>query len=178
MADSHTIVEWRPVVGFPGYEVSDTGRVRSWRRVWAGLAKLPTVLAPMPDKDGYHRCNLTRDGRQHTRRVAHIVAEMWHGPRPAGFVLRHLDGCRTNNTPANLRWGTHQENHDDAIAHGTQVRGHQVNTSRLTEESVRAILASDAPAHEIAPQYGVTPSTIYHIRTGHTWRHVPRGATV
>lgn len=172
MADTNDTVEWRPVAGFPGYEVSSTGRVRSWLHVLAGRRPQPTVLAPIPDKDGYHRCNLNRGGRQYTRRVAHIVAEAWHGSRPQGCVLRHLDGCNTNNQPSNLQWGTHQENHDDAIRHGTQVRGHQVNTARLNDEKVMAILESTASHVDLARLYGVSPGAIWHIRHGRTWKHL------
>jgi hypothetical protein len=51
---------WLPVVGFVGYEVSDHGRVRSWkpRRNCAPLPSEPRVLAQHTSRAGYKSCCL------------------------------------------------------------------------------------------------------------------------
>lgn len=61
----------------------------------------------------------TRNGKQEQSPIHVLVALAFHGPRPDGMEVRHLDGVRTNNRPENLSWGTHAENMQDAIAHGT-----------------------------------------------------------
>lgn len=64
----------------------------------------------------------TRDGKQRATPVHVLVALAFHGPRPEGMEVRHLDGTRTNNRPENLAWGTHSENMQDKVAHGTATR--------------------------------------------------------
>lgn len=54
------------------------------------------------------------------REWAHrMVAEAWLGPCPKGQLVRHLDGNAGNNRVVNLAYGTHAENMQDAIRHGT-----------------------------------------------------------
>jgi hypothetical protein len=49
------------------------------------------------------------DGR--TYKVARLVAEAFHGPRPFdGAVVMHLDENAANNRADNLKWGTQKEN--------------------------------------------------------------------
>lgn len=43
---------------------------------------------------------------------------------------------------------------------------------RLTEEQVREIRATTGPYGPIAERYGVTTTTIGHIRRRETWRHL------
>lgn len=56
--------------------------------------------------------------------VHRLICEAFHGPAPEGKpFVDHIDRCKTNNTPGNLRWVSHKENvHnadriDRAIAH-------------------------------------------------------------
>ena len=44
--------------------------------------------------------------------LAHrLVCEAFHGPAPEGKpFVDHIDRCKTNNTPSNLRWVSHKEN--------------------------------------------------------------------
>ena len=59
--------EWRPVVGFEGYEVSDTGLVRSINRTmmcpnkWGSITPRlykGRVIKPWITKDGYYQLEL------------------------------------------------------------------------------------------------------------------------
>jgi hypothetical protein len=107
---------WRPVVGYEGhYEVSDAGRVRSLKRGRVALLKYRVSTK------GYPFVQLYLNGKQITRYVHALVAEAFNGPRPDGLEVRHLDGDNTNNVPSNLTYGTHAENIQDAIRHGTFV---------------------------------------------------------
>ncbi|SHJ57885.1 NUMOD4 motif-containing protein [Nocardiopsis flavescens] len=105
---------WKPVVGFPGYEVSDRGRVRSFKRDPEG-----ELLKLHPGGRGYLQLVLRRDGRSHSRLVHRVVLEAFAGPCPPGQETRHLNGDRFDNRRANLAWGTPAENRADAIRHGT-----------------------------------------------------------
>lgn len=105
--------EWRPVPGFPGYEVSDEGRVASY------LRRNRLVLALMVKSNGYVSVNLARSRRRVTCTVHSLVAEAFIGPRPPGQEVRHLDGDPHNNRVSNLRWGTRSQNELDKVRHGT-----------------------------------------------------------
>lgn len=164
--------EWRPVVFTPGYEVSDQGRVSSWLPA-RNFAKPPTdrrVLKPNKDKDGYHKVVFYIDGHRHTARVATLVCEAWHGPRPTLAVVRHLDGGKTTDTPDNLVWGTPLENSADTLRHGTRKMGSDINTSRLTESQAQEALSSKLGHSELARKFAVTPCAIWHIRAGRSWK--------
>lgn len=104
--------EWRPVPGFPGYEVSNLGRVLSRKY------KRPRVMASAPNSSGYRHVTLFREGRGKTFKVHGLVAAVFIGPRPDGHEVRHLDGDRLNNRLENLAYGTHSENMFDRVAHG------------------------------------------------------------
>jgi hypothetical protein len=92
---------WLPIVGFPGWEISDRGRVR-------GANNHRVVI---PDGDRYPRVCLS--GRQ--RRVHVLMAETWLGPRPFGMQILHADDVATNMHVANIRYGTATDNAADRI---------------------------------------------------------------
>lgn len=125
--------EWRPVAGFPDYEVSNLGRVLSHK---GGVAHL---LKPFDKRGGYLEVNLCRDSIKHRHSLHGLVAEAFHGPRPAGAWVLHNDGDPKNNIASNLRFGSPSENCYDAVRHGVHpmakkthcVNGHafdEVNT--------------------------------------------------
>jgi hypothetical protein len=129
---------WLPVPGWEGlYEVSNTGLVRGIKRrrgTRGGQLKTPL------DGRGYLQLNLCRDGQPVHTFVHTLVAEAFHGPRPAGMECRHLDGDKLNNTPANLRWGTATENNLDCVRHGTHYApyrdvSHCVHGHEFSEEN-------------------------------------------
>jgi hypothetical protein len=110
-------VNARPVPGFPGYTVTDDGRVFS-TRPWRG-DNGPRQLVGGINRGGYRAVVLCDGAHRRTREIHTLVAEAFHGPRPAGMDVRHLDGDSLNNCVENLRYGTRTENHLDAVAHGT-----------------------------------------------------------
>lgn len=118
--DSTTNERWRPIPGHPGYEVSDLGQVRSLpRRIMRGNGHPMTlpgkILRPAPDAAGYMRFTLA--GRK-TRPVHRCVLAAFVGPCPSGMETLHENGDPSDNRLSNLRWGTHSENVQDAVAVG------------------------------------------------------------
>lgn len=104
---------WRPAPGYEGrYEVSDQGEVRSL------VSGRP--LTPYRDRGGYLRVG-PRSDRQKKRSIPvhRLVLEAFIGPRPAGLVVRHLNGDRNDNSLPNLTYGTPAENAQDSLRHGT-----------------------------------------------------------
>jgi hypothetical protein len=103
------------------------------------------------------------------------VCIAFHGPRPDGLIVRHLDGNLLNNQAHNLRWGTQEENEADKILHGTAPRGENHGAVKLTEKQVKEIRSAPdrwGINQELASRYGVARSTISNIRTGRNWRHL------
>lgn len=96
---------WKDIKGFPGYQVSDRGRVRNKER--------GNILKPIPDKDGYFRVHLSTD--KNVRRVHRLVAETFIDNPENKEYVNHLDGDKTNNTVGNLKWCTANENNFHAV---------------------------------------------------------------
>lgn len=102
---------WLPVPGWPGYEVSDLGRVRSVDRVLSdGRTAGGVLLAKSPDSRGYMRVTLRKDGKSSTRRVCVLVAEAFLGRRPPGKQILHKDDDHSRDDVGSLSYGTAKRN--------------------------------------------------------------------
>jgi len=101
--------EWRPVVGFVDYEVSNYGRVKSLK---FGRSR---ILKPGIMPAGHHVINVLRNGKQQTRLVHRLVALAFLNNPDNYPVVRHLDDDPSNNSVTNLAWGTHYDNMRDAV---------------------------------------------------------------
>lgn len=116
---------WRPVPGFPGYEVSDAGRVRSPRK----------VLKPLLGSTGYYFVHLWKGSKLHRRAIHRLVLFAFVGDRP-GLDGCHNSGDKLDNRLSNLRWDTRSANVLDMVRHGTHnnarkthcLRGHPFTT--------------------------------------------------
>lgn len=105
------IEQWRAVPGFPNYEVSDLGRIRSPRK----------VLSPWRSSNGrYLIVSLRRDGETIKRPMHQLVLEAFIGPRN-GLDACHNNGDGRDNRLSNLRWDTRSENLKDQARHGVHV---------------------------------------------------------
>jgi hypothetical protein len=117
--------KWLPISGFPSYEVSDLGRVRSIDRIGnhplTGVyARRGRVLTTSRNKHGHHQVMLYLDGKCYPRWVHRLVYEAFNGPIPDGQQVRHWpDRDPSNNTPNNLGVGTALDDAADRTAHGT-----------------------------------------------------------
>jgi hypothetical protein len=120
--------EWRSVPGYEGlYEASDLGQVRSLDRVVAaGTAPFQAtrrgrVLQPYVNRHGYPVVSLSKDGeKRRTISVHKVILQTFRGARPEGLISRHLNGNRLDSRLENLAYGTHSENEQDKVRHGTQ----------------------------------------------------------
>lgn len=171
--------QWRTILGFDGYEVSDLGRVRSWRRFGA-LHPLPTephILKGTITKRGvgYLQVSLYRgDGRSASLRVSRLVAIAFlgHQPSPAHEVA-HWDGDRMNNRVGNLRWATAAENAADRERHGNTARGSRSGVAKLNEATagdIRRRFAGGEKKRAIARIFNVDRRTIDFVVRGLTWK--------
>jgi len=172
--------EWRPVVGWPEYEVSSLGRVR---RVSAARGtKEGRILRPHVRKrrgrQEHLRVELSADGRRRRAFVHQLVCEAFHGPPPTpAHRVRHLDGEYQNNTPDNVVWGTSKENGDDSRRLGEMASGSRHPCAQFTDADVIEIRRLRHERRltypQIAERFGRSKSAIRKICLRRTWRHVP-----
>ncbi|TXH43522.1 MAG: HNH endonuclease [Desulfurellales bacterium] len=97
---------WKPVSGYEGlYEVSDAGEVTSVRN------EVFYLRAPFPNKMGYLRVALWKDGRARNFYVHRLVLGAFD-PRPEEDSLQanHKNGVVSDNRLSNLSWVTMSEN--------------------------------------------------------------------
>jgi hypothetical protein len=172
---------WLLIAGWEGkYEVSSYGRVRSVNRIMVdSLGRRRPIngrlLKPRPNKDGHLQVTLSNI-QTSMRYVHHLVLETFVGPRPDGSQACHFpDKDPSNNCLSNLRWGTAKDNARDRTIHGSQV-GENGSNAKVTERDVRAIrslYATGVAPKNIALQFNVGYSCVYHICTRNSWRHLP-----
>ncbi len=95
---------WRCVVGFETrYLVSETGRVFS-------LVRRKLIAQFIDENNRRQLCLSLGGGVQKSVHADVLVAEAFHGPRPYGHVVRHLDGDTLNSRFDNLTWCPAGEN--------------------------------------------------------------------
>ena len=168
-----TYETWRPVLGFPGYEVSDQGRVKSLaRRNLQGAMRRERILRTDKTWAGYLLVRLALDGVKHARTVHSLVLEAFVGPRPVGLQTRHLNGVRDDNSLVNLRWGTIQENRADQKMHGTGIQGVRNPKAKLTSVDVERVFdlrRSGASQQAIGDWLGVNQTHVSTILRGKHW---------
>lgn len=111
---------WRAIPGYEGrYEVSDLGRVRSVaRKDMRGRTIRERVLRLRLLPTGRPRVSLARDGKAVDAYLYRLVLEAFVGPCPVGMEALHWDDDPSNNTLANLRWGTRTDNMRDMSRNG------------------------------------------------------------
>lgn len=118
--------QWRPVPGWPAYEVSSRGRVRSTNRdvVYSNgqTRRYPgQILSPISDPDGYHQVVLCSAGSRRTTRIHRLVLAAFVGQCPEGMEALHTDDKKSHNCLTNLRYGSRSENQQDAVKNGLHV---------------------------------------------------------
>ncbi len=158
--------EWRTIVEFPTYEVSNTGKVRN--------AKTGRVLKPVTSA-GYPMCNLYKNRKAFTKKIHRLVMETFLPVEDKTLVVNHKDGNKTNNTLSNLEWVTSKTNTKHAFDSGLQLKGEKHGNALLTEADVTFIRSNykfRCPNYgcvALAKRFGVSNSTISAIVNNKRW---------
>lgn len=144
----YTMSEWHPIPGFPHYEVTKDGRVRSVdRTITDSLGRVcrkkgrlikPAISGETKTQPGYPAVSLG-GGNKNKKTIHSIMAETFLGPSK-GRQVRHLNGNSKDNRLENLAYDeTGKQNMQDAIRHGTNkevrkthcIRGHKLEDPNL-----------------------------------------------
>lgn len=116
-------MEWRDIENFPGYQVSDTGLVRSLNREVVGRDGVKYShhgrnLKQDLNMDGYAIQSLWKNGKRLHYAVHSLVARAFIGACPEGMEICHGVGGRLDNSVENLSYGTRSSNQLDRYRDG------------------------------------------------------------
>lgn len=164
---------WKFIGGFPGYEISNLGQVRSCnrtivtandqRRTYRGR-----VLGVAVDGNGYRRVCLWRGNRQYGRIVHRLVVEAFLRKMKKGEQVNHLDCNKQNNRLDNLEITSAEGNAMHAARAGLLAK--KLNPQQVLEIKLSLSLG-EKPQH-LAERFGVSRPAVNAIRWGKTWQHV------
>lgn len=171
------IESWKPIPGYSGYEVSDLGRIRSYRVKGGGgpnrMRAEPRLLKPTINAKGYPIVCPVRDRTSHVENVHKLVLLAFVGPRPDGTETRHLDGNKLNTRLDNLCYGTTRENADDNLRLAAYVHDGDHPRSRLTPDVVvelRTLWATGLSRKTLAKRFCISVGHVKQVVLGRTWK--------
>ena len=149
---------WADIPGYEGlYQASDDGQIKTI----AGR-----VLAIRGGN--YGNVTLFKRGARITAAVHVLVASAFHGPRPSGHEVDHIDRDKWNNKASNLRWVTHLENMQNRVA-PTGERHPMVKLTRQQVEYIRERRRVGIKLRVLAAELGVSKTTISDVARGLQW---------
>lgn len=99
---------FKDIINFPGYRVSNMGRVTSVRK-----SKDVRLLIPHLEKSGYVTVVLVgKVGKLSTKRIHSLVAGAFlgHTYKKGGLIVDHIDNNKSNNKLSNLQLISIREN--------------------------------------------------------------------
>ena len=94
--------QWLPIQGYPGYEVSDQGKIRSDR--YCSIVGFTKIKQPITNAHGYLHIQLFKDKKPKNLTVASLVAAHFMSPPEVDSKIVHKDGNKENNHVSNLKW--------------------------------------------------------------------------
>jgi hypothetical protein len=155
---------WRDIPGFPDYQASTSGHIRSRK---SGDWK--PIKASPHSKTGYLSVSLRVGGKYITRSVHRLIAGTFIGPAH-GRDVNHINGDKQDNQLCNLEYLSRGDNH----RHAYRTRLREPVGKKLSDDQVRAIAALEGVLTQkaIARRFGVCRATVYHIHKRHQHRRV------
>jgi hypothetical protein len=180
--------EWRDIPGFPGYQASSWGRLRSlarmaWNPRGRGYSfwKKERILTSKPDKKCGYLSHSVYSAVQPEKQtfLAHRLVALAFIPNPESKAfVNHKSGVKTDNRPCNLEWCTKPENGAHAVAMGlhTPLRGEANGHSRLTSAQVLEIRQKYGSGQHTTPalakEFGIGTTTVGYIINRKLWAHI------
>jgi|GEM_PF-3449734 len=94
-------------------------------------------------------------------RAMHLVLDMEGQPRPEGLICLHSCDNRRCVNPAHLRWGTYQDNSDDAVSRSRYPKGRKPANALYDDNILSAVRTSSEGAGVLSLRLGVSKDVIY-----------------
>ena len=126
---------------------------------------------------GYGQLSVGRGGNGRCGKVLvhRLTHQMVYGELADDIILRHTCDTRACVNPEHTIPGTQKQNVHDAIKRGRWARGSGFSHAKLTEGQIPAIrvaIANGANLAALARTLGVSPTALYAIKGGRSWKHV------
>lgn len=157
---------WKSHPIYKKYKISTKGRVQN--------SSTKKILRQRVNDNGYLTADIHMGKRykpQH-KMMHRLIAETFI-PNPKNKpIINHKDLDKQNNSLGNLEWATYKENYYHAVENGAMRHSKDpvLNSEKVTE--IKGLLLKGLSTHKIGKQYGVSQTTIHHIKMGKTWKHV------
>lgn len=154
------------------YRIDKQGRIFS---PWQGWRKMKTHL----NRNGYENIYLyLKDGQRKCFKVHRLVLNTFYPiDNSENFQVNHINGIKSDNRIENLEWCTRSENLLHAFRTGLEKKpkGERNPNHKLTEKDITNIcekLLHKESMQCIANKYGVSKSTISHIKNKRIWKNI------
>lgn len=169
--------EWRSIPSLNNrYEVTPYGQIRN--------AKTKRILHQYLNIHGYFALQVKiAPNKKKNISVHRVVAEVFIGRCPEGYVVNHKDGNKQNNHVSNLEYVTPSQNNQHALDNGLRhpanmkkysPKGEQHYRAKITKEIVYEILKirdeTGYGCRRIAKILGISYGTVDAILRGKTWK--------
>ena len=144
---------WKDIKDFPGYQISNLGRVKSFRQ---GVQ----ILKLSKHTKGYPNVSMRKNGKSVTKTTHRLLAIAFLGLKKDQWV-NHFDGDKTNNDLKNLECcsATHNQLHRSWILG----RGKERKVSKKQINEIREMRKSGMPYTKIGKLFGYTPNGIRYV---------------
>ena len=159
--------EWRDIVGYENYQVSNLGRLKSLKY---GKER---ILKPQKDKYKYSIVSLCKQGKVKTYKVHRLVAQAFIDNPNNLPQVNHKDEDKTNNASSNLEFCDAKYNSN----YGTR-------NQRAAEKTSKQVLCVETgeiypSTHQIERELGFSQGNISSACTGerktcggYRWRYI------
>lgn len=167
---------WKKIIDFPDYEVSNLGRIKSFKR------KDIKILRQIISKKGYLYINLYKNKKLKFKKIHRLVLETFDFlVNCENFQCNHMDGNKKNNLLNNLEWCNNSENQKHMYKLGFRNNiGINNPNNKLEEWKVKSIYQiSNSPIikqlkitqQEIADIFNIDQTTVSKIKLRKIWKN-------
>lgn len=169
---------WKDIKGYEGlYQISNFGSVKSLSRVICNNGGIYTInekILKPSNNGGYLQVVLQKDSKIKTIKVHRLVAEAFILNPEGKPQVNHINGIKGDNTVDNLEWSSIKENVQHAWLNGLNKpnNGAKNGNSKLTQEQVLEIRASNLSSKKLSKIYKISKSAILQIKKRKTWLHI------
>lgn len=155
--------KWANIENAPGYLISNMGRVKSLNH-HGELGRHGLLQLRESRKGSYLKVDIDK---YNWRPSVHRLVGLYFVPNPHNYpIVLHKDDDKQNNKYTNLVWGTHSKNNKDYDKYRIK---NGIPRIKLTAKSALKIFKSSDTVQNLAEKFGITPASVWSIKTGRTW---------